>query len=81
MLHILECSIFYFIFLEEKLVRLLSTLAHHVFHIVFVLNVVCSQLKNYIFIMFSCFILLCLIVQLMLVQLYTMHLKYKVKII
>lgn len=57
MLHILECSIFYFIFLEEKLVRLLSTLAHHVFHIVFVLNVVCSQLKNYIFIMFSCFIM------------------------
>lgn len=61
--------------------RLLSTLAHRVFHIVFVLNVVCSQLKNYIFIMFSCFILLCLIVQLMLVQLYTMHLKYKVKMI
>lgn len=78
MVHILECSIFYFIFLE---VKLLSTLAHHVFHIVFVLNVVCSQWKNYIFIMFSCFILLCLIVRLMLVQLYTMHLKYKVKMI
>lgn len=53
----------------------------YTFHIVFVLNAVCSQWKNYIFIMFSCFILLCLIVRLMLVQLYTMHLKYKVKMI